>query len=230
VVFVETVAMARRPSEAYFTYAAASRRRQRGGIGEKHRAPGRAAVFAAVMAFAGVCGGVRERQALAAGDGEAATALVDTIANDSGHASITAVAIAQARDALERATRLRSVGDEVHARAAEGLAREWAETARDLVRAADAEAAAADARRKAVDAQARVERARVMVEDGIARLGRLRAEADRDGGRDRADVRVTAHDRTAVERHDGAPAGTKDAPKQAPASDAVHGDKRGDRP
>jgi len=39
VVFVETGAMARRPSEAYFTYAAASRRRQRAGIGENHRAP-----------------------------------------------------------------------------------------------------------------------------------------------------------------------------------------------
>jgi hypothetical protein len=41
VVFVETGAMARRPSEAYFMYAAASRRRQRAGIDENHRAPAR---------------------------------------------------------------------------------------------------------------------------------------------------------------------------------------------
>jgi hypothetical protein len=191
----------------------------------------RAAVLAAVTAL--TFAGSGEGRALAADDGDAATALVGRFANDAGHASITAPAVAQARDALERATRLRSVGDEVHARAAEGLAREWAETARDLVRAADAEAAAADTRRKAVDAQARVERVRVMVEDGIARLGRLRAEADRDGrdgARDRGDAPPTPHDRTAVERHDGARAGTKDAPKQTPAPDAVRGDKRGARP
>jgi hypothetical protein len=191
----------------------------------------RAAALAALTALA--FAGAREGGALAADDGDAATALVDRFANDTGHASITAPAVAQARDALERATRLRSVGDEVHARAAEGLAREWAETARDLVRAADAETAAADTRRKAVDAQARVERVRVMVEDAIARLGRLKAEAardGRDGARDRADARPTTHDRTAVERHDSAPAATKAAPKQAPAPNAVRGDKRGDQP
>jgi hypothetical protein len=153
-------------------------------------------------------------------DGATAMALVGPLEKDTAHAAVTAMAIGHAKDALERATRLRAVGDEVHARAAAGLAREWAETARDLVRASDAEASASDVRRRAVDAQARLERARALVEDAIARVGRLRAEVDRDG-------RTTPHDRTAVERHDGAQSpGKKEPPKAAPPK----GDAPGDTP
>jgi hypothetical protein len=109
-------------------------------------------------------------------DHTAAAEIVKQLEGNHARAAAAADALARAKDALERATRLRSAGDEPHAKAADGLAREWAEDARDIARAAEAEAAAAEARRKAVDAQAQVERMRALVEEGIARIGRLTAE------------------------------------------------------
>jgi hypothetical protein len=107
-------------------------------------------------------------------------------------APVAVDAVARATDALEKATRFRAAGDEAHAKAAEGLAREWAETARDLTLAAASEKQAEDLRRRAMEAQAQLERTRALVEDGIARLGRLRAELD-----------APAKAATAVEVHDG---------------------------
>jgi hypothetical protein len=109
-------------------------------------------------------------------DHTAAAEIVKQLESSPARAAVAADALVHAKEALERATRLRSAGDEPHAKAADGLAREWAEDARDIARAAEAEAAAADARRKAVDAQAQVERTRALVEEGIARIGRLTAE------------------------------------------------------
>ena len=133
---------------------------------------------------------------------------------DPPHGAITAAAVAHAKEALERATRLRGAGDEAHAKAADGLAREWAETGRDLARAVDAEASASDLRRKAVDAQARLVRARALVEEGIARVGRLRAQLDEEG-------RAAPKDRTAVEMHEGdrtpSPKAIKADSKEKPA-------------
>jgi hypothetical protein len=114
-------------------------------------------------------------------DHATATSLVAQLEQDAQHGPIIAVAVAHAKDALERAVRLRRAGDEWHAKAADALAREWVETARDLVRAVDAEASAVDLRRKAVDAQGRVERARALVEEAIARVGRLTAQLEEAG-------------------------------------------------
>jgi hypothetical protein len=95
-----------------------------------------------------------------------------------GPAAVTAEAVEQTSDALERATRFRAAGDESHAMAADGLAREWAETARDLGLAAAAEKMADDRKRQAIQAQAQLQRTKALVEESIARLGRLRAELD----------------------------------------------------
>src|SRR5579863_3888422 len=116
--------------------------------------------------------------AAAQGTGEhaAAEALVHELEQDTAHAAVTVDAVASARGALERATRLRAAGDEAHAKAADGLALEWAQTGRDLAKAADAESTAADMRRKAVDAQAQLERTRAQVEEGIAHVGRLQTQ------------------------------------------------------
>jgi len=95
-----------------------------------------------------------------------------------GPAAVTAQAVEQTNDALERATRFRAAGDESHAMAADGLAREWAETARDLGLAAAAEKMADDRKRQAIQAQAQLQRTKALVEESIARLGRLRAELD----------------------------------------------------
>ncbi|HEV3190993.1 MAG TPA: hypothetical protein VGY54_10875 [Polyangiaceae bacterium] len=118
-----------------------------------------------------------------------AQTLVTSLEHDSAHASVLAEPIARAHDALEQATRLRTVGDEAHARAADGLAREWAETGRDLARASDAEQQAADLQKKALESQARLSRTRTLVEEAIARVGRLSAEiaqANRAGSEPRS--------------------------------------------
>jgi hypothetical protein len=151
----------------------------------------------------------------------AAAALIQQLTADTAHQAVTADALLEARNALERATRLRVAGDEAHAKAADGLALEWAETARDVVRAADAEAAAAELRHKALDAQAQLERSRSMIEEAIATIGRLQAELDQVGAH-------PSQERTAVEVHDGEPApkghtgkkgGGKGGGKAAPKKD-----------
>lgn len=86
--------------------------------------------------------------------------------------------IGKAKVALDRGARMRSAGDETHARLADAAARTWAEAARDVVRAVEVEARAAAARRSATDAGARAERERALLEEAIAQSGRLRAQLD----------------------------------------------------
>lgn len=181
---------------------------------------GRAVVAATAPAGAllvGVVAGVLAVAAPAAAqdaDRAAAEALVQQLDHDAAHHAVTAQPIAQAKDALERATRLRTAGDEAHALTADALAREWAETARDLARAADAEAKAADLRHEAMDAQAQLERSRALVEEGIARVGRLRAEIEE----------AERQDRTAVEVHAGdEPSAARPKPKDAGKGATRHG-------
>lgn len=139
---------------------------------------------------AGAGGGPGDDRAAA----EALVAPLDKV-DKAEPAPVTAEAVARTREALEQATRFRAAGDEAHAKAADGLAREWAETARDLALAAAAEKQAEDRKRQAIQAQAQLERTRALVEDGIARLGRIRAELDA----------APAKAVTAVEVHDGQP-------------------------
>jgi hypothetical protein len=139
-----------------------------------------------------------------------AVALVGQLEQDAAHKGVTADAVAKAKDALERAQRMRAAGDEAHAKAADGLALEWAQAGRDLAKAVDAEQSAAELRRKAVDAQAQLERSRAMVEEALASVGRLQAELDHE--------QATPHEpRVAVETHAGEPA--KDDAKKKDAKD-----------
>ena len=117
--------------------------------------------------------------ARAAGDDHAqAESLVAELDRDTAHRALIADPLGRARSALERGKQLRANGDEPHARIADGVAREWAELARDLVRTNDLEKRAYDARRAANDAGARAERERALLEEGIAQNGRLRAEVE----------------------------------------------------
>jgi hypothetical protein len=144
--------------------------------------------------------------AAAADDHAAAQGMVHELEQDAVHRAFIADALAHARAALERATRLRAVDDAPHAAEADALAREWAEIARDRVGAAEAEDKAADLRRRATDAQAQLERTRALVEEGIARIGRLQAEL--------AETLRAA--RSAVEVHEGSPPPKKGADTKAP--------------
>jgi hypothetical protein len=102
-------------------------------------------------------------------------AILDGLERDPATKAVTQDQVKRARDAMERAARMRTAGDETHARQADLLAREWAEAAEDLSRAAEAEARADAARRGAIDAGAQADRERALLEEGIARNGRLRA-------------------------------------------------------
>jgi hypothetical protein len=89
------------------------------------------------------------------------------------------IPVEEARRALERAAGARRSGDIRHAELLEGLAREWAETARDVVRAAAVEADAGALELAAADAGLRAERARALLEESIARRGRAEAELEK---------------------------------------------------
>jgi len=85
----------------------------------------------------------------------------------------------EAKRALERAKGARSAGDVRHADELDGLAREWAETARDLVRAASAEMDAGALESAAADAGVQAERGRALLEETLARRGEAAAELER---------------------------------------------------
>jgi hypothetical protein len=137
-------------------------------------------------------------------------ARADANGSKGGRPPVTSELLDRARRELDRATRLRATFDEKRARAADGAAREWAETARDLLRAVEAEGHAGDVRGKALDKQGQVERTRALVDEDIARIGRLKAELE---AADKSARKDDDPDRRAVEVHEG------DAPpKKKPAS------------
>jgi hypothetical protein len=126
---------------------------------------------------------------------------------------VAAEMTARSRAALERAAKLRASGDEPHARLAEGLAKTWAEAARDILRAVDVEEKAQAARRAATDAGIVAERERALLEEGIAQSGRLKAQletTERESKEQPARTSAAANDVT-----DGGAARPK-APKAPP--------------
>jgi nucleoid-associated protein YgaU len=119
------------------------------------------------------------------GDGASAQVLLrdleathDGVAKDEEAARVTAEPIKSAKRALERAHGARTAGDSPHARMLDGLALEWAETGRDLARAATAERTAQATGKKAYEAQTKAERARALLEETQARRGRAAAELE----------------------------------------------------
>ena len=87
-------------------------------------------------------------------------------------------AIGEAKRALERAKGLRAVGDVPRAELAEDLALEWALTARETVKAVETEREADDFGVQAVEATTKAERTRTLLEEAIARRGKLQAKID----------------------------------------------------
>ncbi len=149
------------------------------------------------------------------GDRAAAQAVLVELSRDVDHRAVVAASIERVQDALERGVRMRAAGDEAHASEADALARQWAETGRELLRAATAEARANELRKRALDTQTQVAKTREIVEEIIARTGRLRAQieaAQEDGGASRV----------AVEVHDGErPAATPPARARASTAPSV---------
>jgi hypothetical protein len=123
--------------------------------------------------------------------------------------------IGRAKTALDRAARMRSAGDESHARIADGVAKTWAEAARDTVRAVEVEERAANARRAATDAGVQAERERALLEEAIAQAGRVRAQLE---GLQREGKEQPA--KTSLQGADGGPSSPPKKPGAAPPSSA----------
>jgi hypothetical protein len=120
---------------------------------------------------------------IALGDQLSDRAIAEQIVAASGSSS-AAVALLrtpldEAKKALVRAEGARKSGDVPHAELLEGLAREWAETARDVARAAAIEADAGALESSASEASLRAEKARALLEEAIARRGRTEAELEK---------------------------------------------------
>ena len=117
------------------------------------------------------------------GDGATAEKLLQEIgaraARDAGTAKVVAAAVESAKTSLERAHGARAAGDAAHARMLDGLALEWAETARDLERAAAAEQSSLVAAKAAADATTQADRARSLLEETQARRMRAAAELEK---------------------------------------------------
>lgn len=138
---------------------------------------------------------------------------------DPESARVTVEPIKAAKRALERAHGARAAGDEPHGRMLEGLALEWAEAGRDLVRAAVAEQAAQAIGKQAYEVQTRAERARALLEETQARRGRAAAELAhveaeaRDAARGAADTEAQRLE-AARKKKVAAPAPKAPAPKK----------------
>jgi hypothetical protein len=99
--------------------------------------------------------------------------------SSSAQAALLRAPLEEAKKALDRAQGARKSGDVPHAELLEGLAREWAETARDLARAAAIEADAGALETAAAQANLRAEKARALLEEAISRRGRAEAELEK---------------------------------------------------
>ena len=169
--------------------------------------------------------------AMAAGDDRASAEALLKEVEASPRKDVGGELVARSRAALDRGARLRSSGDEAHAKLADALARTWAETARDVTRAAVVEESAASARRSATDAGVVADRERALLEEAIAQSGRLRAQlesVERDGKEQPARTSTAAVNGDAGTRAPTKPAaGPKDggAPVPAPKTNADGGSR-----
>jgi hypothetical protein len=141
-----------------------------------------------VLALAGSAG---VALASRSGDDRArAEALIAELERAPAHARLARDAIESAKRAARRADEARAAGDLVHSPELDALAREWAETGSDLVRAADAEKKLADTQRELTRVETQATRARALLEETVARRGRARAKLEEleNGGATKADA------------------------------------------
>lgn len=85
----------------------------------------------------------------------------------------------KSKDALDRARDMRASGDTRHAPLLDRLAQIWADAARDLAAAIEAEAKAQAAQKKSLELREQVENERALLEENIARRNRAQAELKR---------------------------------------------------
>jgi hypothetical protein len=112
---------------------------------------------------------------LGAGDDRsAAEAAIKNLTAIPAHAKLANEPLTRATNSLRRAADARVAGDHAHGARLEGVGREWAETGRDLVRAAEAERQAHELYSKAAALETKAVRGRALLEETMARRERAR--------------------------------------------------------
>lgn len=120
--------------------------------------------------------------------------VIEELEADEANRKVIEEPLANAKHALERAGQAASTGDQRVPPMLRALAMEWATTARDVLRAAAAEAEAMAAAKKAAEVRTKVDRARALLAETQARRGTARAELERlkkESGRHGRDVDAT---------------------------------------
>lgn len=166
------------------------------------------------------------------GDGAQAEKLlaqVEAAALGPRMAKVVQAAVDQAAHALERAAGARAAGDGAHARLLDGLALEWAETARDLLRAAKAEEEALARGKKARELEVQVERARALLAESEARRGRAAADLQQaEAAAREAAQKASEVERERLEKDKGQTKGaSKDGKGKSGAGKKSAGSKKG---
>jgi|SRR5687767_7013011 hypothetical protein len=121
---------------------------------------------------------------LGAGDDRStAEAAIRNLTAVPAHAKLASEPLERANNALRRAADARVAGDHAHGARLEGVGREWAETGRDLVRAAEAERQAQELYSKAAALETKVVRGRALLEETMARRERAREKLEQLEGK-----------------------------------------------
>lgn len=128
--------------------------------------PSRALAFALTLTALGAWATSHEP------DRRAADAALAALAASPSSSALAREPIARARAALRRSDDARAAGDVAHAAELDALGREWAESGTDLLKAAEREREADDLEQRAHDTDTKTTRARALLEDTVARLGR----------------------------------------------------------
>jgi hypothetical protein len=170
---------------------------------------------ASLLIPASLAGFVPEARADRVPDGRAAAeALLVQLEAVPDDRALAKEPIARSRQALERARKARAASDHRHGAQLEALALEHAETGRDLARAAKAERTLGELEAKTRELQARAVRARALVEQTVARRGRVAEQLER--------VEAERAARTAPPANGKAkPAAAPPTPKAAPKPPAA---------
>lgn len=108
------------------------------------------------------------------GDRSRAEAKIEAIAKDQKFRKLASEPLQRAREALERSQNARAAGDHFHSAMLDSLGLEWATGADAVVRSARVEREADELQRKVAEAETKVIRARALLEETVARLGRAR--------------------------------------------------------
>lgn len=151
----------------------------------------------------GVCGAAAVAAAAARDRTAAVGATLTELRHYPAHAQLAKEPIERAEHALRRARDARAAGDHEHAVLLEQVAEEWADTGRDLVRAAQVENEVAALQKRNAELETKVVRARALLEETLARRGRAQTSLDQleaDAGTPTAaDAGAPTHSRGAAQ-------------------------------